>query len=185
MRLPVPERLTLPFQEATSPPSYQLLGIPDGPEGIRATLEIMRRLVRDARRTPDIRELAIRLTESAAGTGNGKNYFGEISALHAYVRDSIRYVQDVNEVETVSPPVEILRLGAGDCDDKAILLAALLESIGHPARFVALAFAPDLYEHVIVETKFGQGWIALETTEDDAEPGWTPAGVVSRMVRHI
>jgi transglutaminase-like putative cysteine protease len=160
-----------------------LLGIPDGPEGIRATLEIMRRLVRDARKTRDVRELALSLT-APTGSGNGKNYFGEVQALTSYVRDQIRYVQDVNEVETISPPSEVIRLGAGDCDDKAILLAALLESIGHPARFVALAFVPDLFEHVLVESKIGQTWMPLETTEE-VPPGWYPEGVIGRMVRHI
>ena len=147
---------------------------------MRATLEIMRRFVREARRTPDIRELALSLTGGLAP----KDFMGEIAALHRFVRDSIRYVQDVNEVETVSPPVDILRTRMGDCDDKATLLAALLESIGHPARFEALAFAPDDFSHVIVATKIGAGWLPLETTED-VEPGWMPDGIVSKMLRHI
>lgn len=161
-------------------PSSQLLAIPDGPEGVRVTLEVMRRLAREARLDPAIQRLAIELTSDVAN----EDFYGEIEALHAFVRDEIRYVQDVNDVETLRLPMETLELRAGDCDDKSVLLAALLESIGHPARFVALAFEPDLFEHVLVETKLGNRWLPLETTKEVA-PGWEPEDVVSRMRRHI
>lgn len=161
-----------------------LLGIPDGPEGIRATLEMMRRAVIAAKINPSIRELAVSLTNDLPD-GDFKS---EIERLFLFVRDRIRYVQDINEVETVQTPDYTLALGAGDCDDKATLLAALLETIGHPARFAALAFAPDQFEHVLVETRLGPRWIALETTPVEGSPadmGWYPPGVVSKMLRHV
>lgn len=166
--------------QATRQP--QLLGLPDGVEGVRATLEIMARLVRAARVSPGVRNTAISLTRSVAN----EDFFGEISELHCFVRDQIRYVGDVNDVETLQTPEETMRVGAGDCDDKSVLLAALLESIGHPSRFAAVAFAPDAFEHVLVETRLGSDgkWIPLETTKP-VEVGWYPEGVVSKMVRHI
>ncbi len=101
----------------------------------------------------------------------------EIERLWRFVRDQIRYVRDVHGVETVQTPERTLQIGQGDCDDKATLLAAMLESIGHPARYVALAFQPSNFSHVLVETKVGRGpratWIAMETTE--LKPfGWYP-----------
>jgi transglutaminase-like putative cysteine protease len=69
---------------------------------------------------------------------------------------------------------------AGDCDDKSVLLAALLESIGHPTRFVAIGFQPDDFEHVFVETKIADRWISLETTEP-VEIGWMPQHIRARL----
>lgn len=157
-----------------------LFGVPDGPEGTRFTLEVMRKFARDARTDPNIRQLAIQLTQ---GLPN-EDFRAEANALFEFVRDRIRYVQDVNEVETVATPQITLELGAGDCDDKATLLAALLESIGHPARFAAIAFAPDNFEHVLVETRIGDRWIPMETTKN-VPMGWYPDGVVSKMLRHV
>lgn len=163
-------------------PRAYLTGISDGPEGIRETLDAMRAIVREWRVRPEIRSLA----ESLIAGVPEKEFGLEAAALHAWVRDSIRYTQDVNEVETLKTPDVLLASRQGDCDDKAILLAALLESIGHPARFVAIAFEPDQFEHVYVETRVGPAWnwVAAETTEP-VEFGWRPQGAISRMVRHI
>lgn len=58
-------------------------------------------------------------------------------------------------------------IGAGDCDDKAILLAALLASIGHDGvRFIALSQEPGQFSHVWVQDWIqGRGWVDLEPTE--------------------
>lgn len=158
----------------------QLLGIPDGPEGVRVTLELMRGLAKAGRINPEVRATADGLVR---GLGQ-QDFTGEVNALFQYVRDQIRYIQDPNDVERLSAPEITLADGSGDCDDKAVLLASLLESIGHPARFVAVAFTPDNFEHVYVETKIGARWIPLESTEP-VQMGWEPPGVVGKMLRHI
>jgi len=175
-----PKLLKLPPMEEHPQGKYVLGFIPEGPDGIRITLEVMRRLAKQYKSAPEVRELAIALTNGL----DAEDWAGEVSALFYFVRDQIRYVLDVNEVETVQSPSDTLRLGAGDCDDKSTLLASLLESIGHPARFAALAFQPDNFEHVLVETEMGRHWIALETTQPVA-PGWYPEGVINKMLRHI
>ncbi|MCS6947865.1 MAG: transglutaminase-like domain-containing protein [Steroidobacteraceae bacterium] len=160
---------------------YRLFGIPDGPEGTRATLRAMAAFVREYRSHPQIRELAMRLVSELPS----ESFSDEIAALHRFVRDHVRYTLDVRDVETVQSPIETLRLMQGDCDDKAVLLAALLESIGHPSRFVAYAFEqPDVYEHVIVETRLGAGWVSLEATKP-VEMGWTPTEWSNRMLHHV
>jgi transglutaminase-like putative cysteine protease len=157
--------------------SSQLRLIPSGKDGIVATLRIMRDMVRQFKKTLPIRTLALQLTNGMAQ----KAWSQEIAALHAFVRDRIRYVRDITDVETVQTPVVTLQMGAGDCDDKVTLLAALLESIGHPTRFVAVGFRPEDYEHVYLETRLGAGWIPLETTEP-VEPGWSPPRVACKIV---
>lgn len=112
-----------------------------------------------------------------------KAWIAEIKALHSFVRDKIRYLKDINGVETVHTADAVLTLGAGDCDDKSVLLASMLESIGHQTRFVAVGFQPGRFSHVFVQTKVGNKWLSLETTEP-VKPGWEPAKIVSRLVKH-
>ena len=154
--------------------------LPSGQEGIIKTLNIMRQIVRDYRKHPTVRELALRLT-----SGNKQNDVVEdVKSLHAFVRDAIRYVNDTRQVETLQTPLATLELRAGDCDDKSILLASLLESIGRPARFVAVGFRPQSFCHVMVEVKLGNKWIPLETIKN-VPAGWFPANVRAKMIIHV
>lgn len=165
-----------PYSGLTS----SLSNIPDGSAGIRATLEVMRSLANQFKTNLDIRTLAVGLTSQFAQ----KDYVSEVKALQVFVRDKIRYVKDVKGVETLQTPLVTLKMRSGDCDDKCTLLASLLESIGHPARFVAVGFQNDVYEHVLVETRVGRGWLPLECTEP-VEIGWYPSNVKSRMVIYV
>ena len=150
--------------------TQQLLDIGNGAQGTRNTLRVMSSLVRETRIEPLIRSLAVSLTSDA---GN-KQYMQEVDALFCFVRDRIRYVMDTNGVERVENPLTLLQTRAGDCDDKCTLLAALLESIGHPCRFCAVGYnAPGQYEHVYLETLVGRKWVALDPTED-VNVGWAP-----------
>ena len=164
------------FAAANKPLSATLQAIPDGKEGTIATLKIMKELVKAGKKSLPVRSLAVSLTNGTAS----KDWFGELKKLHAFVRDRIRYVRDIRDVETVQTPDATLAIGAGDCDDKSVLLASLLESIGHPTRFVAIGFKPDDFAHVYVESRVGTSWVPLETTEP-VEIGWSPSGVVSRL----
>lgn len=157
-------------------PQVTLQQIPSGPRGIYQTLRVMRQLTREGKRQYSIRDLAL----SVVRRNGHKDWFGEIRDLHHYVRDRIRYIKDIRGIETLATPEKTLEIGQGDCDDKSVLLATLLESIGHPTRFVAVAFKPGVYSHVLVESKLGKKWISLETTEP-VSTGWSPPGVLNRM----
>jgi hypothetical protein len=143
----------------------------------------MRDIVRAAVRDPRMvaRNQAITITR---GCGN-KDFRCEIESIHEWVEKNIRFVRDINGIETLQTPARTLELGVGDCDDHSILLSALLEATGHPTRFVAVGFAPGDFSHVLTETKLGEKWIPLETTVAGAHIGWYPPNVRSRMVQKI
>lgn len=152
--------------------------LPADSPGTHATLKIMAGLVRQYKRDPMIRDTAISLTSSL----RPRDWSGEARALYEYVRDRIRYTRDVLGVETIQTPPVTMELEAGDCDDKSTLLAALLESIGHPTRFVATGYkAPQHFSHVYVESLIGSRWLPLDATTTH-EFGWTPRTPVSRMI---
>lgn len=156
--------------------------IPEGIDGTKATLRIMRDFARASVRNPA--QIVRQKAESLVRGLPPRQWFQEIRALHEFVRDEIRYLRDPVGVERVATPEATLEIGQGDCDDKATLLAALLDSIGHPSRFVAVAFDGQGFSHVLVETKVAHSgndrkdWMPLETIID-RPAGWFPAGVTN------
>jgi transglutaminase-like putative cysteine protease len=157
-----------------------LADLPSGEQGTATTLRLMRRFVHDYRTSGQVRETALALIADV----RQKDWVGEVRAVFDWVRDHIRYTRDINGVETLQTPEATLELGAGDCDDKSTLLAALLESIGHPTRFVAAGYQMlGRYSHVYVETHIGSRWVPLDATLIDKPMGSLPrAPVIARMV---
>jgi len=167
------------FDASNQPMTATLQAIPDGKAGTVATLKIMREVTKAGKRALPVRNLALSLISELPQ----KDWFNEVKILHRFVRDKIRYVKDIHGIETVQTPEVTLALRAGDCDDKSVLLASLLESIGHPTSFVAVGFKPDDFVHVYVETRIDKTWLPLETTEP-VEVGWRPKNTVSRLSIH-
>lgn len=143
------------------PDRATLQDIPGGSEGTRATLRTMAGLARAARILPIIRTLAVSII---AGLPH-KAYAQQAAHVQAWVQINIQYVRDVRTVETLTPPPYLLTTRAGDCDDQAMLVASLLESIGLPARLVAGGHTPESYAHVWAEVFVDGQWCACETTE--------------------
>ena len=160
--------------------THELFGIPGGAEGTRQTLRIMRELVREWKIHPRLRQLAKKIVQGCPS----KNIRCEVSNLHRYVSNTIRYVRDVQGVETVQAPDVTLRDKSGDCDDQAVLIGALLCSIGHPVRFMAVGFRPGRFAHVYAETPIGPDWVAVETTMKGWPIGRKPRGVI-HMVQKV
>lgn len=154
--------------------------IPDGVAGIEATLATMGAIVREYRRNPEVRGVALEILESV----ESKNYVGEARALFHYVQRTIRYTQDPDGVEWVQTPDKTILIGHGDCDDMATLLATMLASVGKPTRFVAAGFNGGPIEHVWTEVKIGGRWFAMDPTEIEAEFGWKPPGITETRVWH-
>lgn len=166
---PVPRRITL-------------RGIPSGAEGIRETLRVMSGMVRAFKKHPAIREMACQLVSGVPQY----DHAGEIAAIHAYVRDGIRYTNDIRGVETVQTPLVTLSNRVGDCDDKSTLIASLLESIGKATRLRAVGFGDaGGYSHVLADVRVGRSgkWVPLETIKP-VPVGWQPAGIKRSMVAH-
>ncbi len=157
----------------------RLQALPDGESGIRETMKLMRQLVRTGKKNTIIRMKALSLITKA----QQKDWLSEIKALHEFVRDHIRYVKDTRGVEVLHTPEKLLEIGQGDCDDKSILLASLLESIGHPTRFIVMSQVKGKFCHVFVETKVKDKWISLETTEP-VPMGWKPKNIHEILTIH-
>lgn len=181
------------------PVPAQVVSIPSGRAGVQATLALMVKLVRQYKAHPLIRETARSLVQGCAD----RDVDCEISALQAFVRDSIRYTADVDGVETLQTPVVTLgylepafgQYGAGgtasgDCDDKSTLLASLLQAVGIPGAFCAVQLqGSGVYSHVLVEARLrrrtGVEYVPLETIVEGVGPGWFPPDATCFMLAHF
>jgi transglutaminase-like putative cysteine protease len=146
-----------------------------GLRGIRQTLGIMRAYVKAGRIDPAIRQAATTIVFLQPP----KDEPSEVRALLQYMQQSVRYVKDVLNVETLSTAEKTLAGRIGDCDDQSVLLAALCESIGYPTRFVVAGYAtPGILEHVYLQVCVDGEWIDADPTESHPL-GWAPEDPVT------
>lgn len=161
----------------THPPllSGTLIPTPDGKAGAYHTVGIMRGMVNEGKLQPEI----LHASHSLIGLAPQHGEWTEAETLFHFVRDDVRYIPDVLGVETLTEPAFVLQRCSGDCDDKATLLAALLESVGRPTRFVLAGYTPGLreYEHVYLQTLVNGEWISADPSVPVAF-GWEAPGAV-------
>lgn len=126
-------------------------------------------------KSPKIREFALKILNDV-GVKN-KDYRGMTIAIHNWVRDNIRYVNDPVGQETVCHPEYVLQLRAGDCDDASTLEAALLGSLGIDTRFVVVGLQigggfSHVYLQAEVKQPTGTAWMSLDPIMRQYPAGW-------------
>jgi hypothetical protein len=132
--------------------------LPDGIAGVDATVRKMVELAHSqyGSKSSRIRALAIDIVRNAGIPD--KDYFGEMVAIHNWVRDNIRYVRDPIGQETLSYPEETaFNSRAGDCDDLSTLEMALLGAIGMESYPVVVGMFPGHFSHVYLHGKVPPG----------------------------
>lgn len=91
------------------------------------------------------------------------DYASEVLALNYWVYQNIRYIPDPTNVELVKDPERLIQTGSGDCDDIAVLCAALLLAVGKTPAFMLVAFGNSpLPSHVFALVKTPSGWVPLD-----------------------
>lgn len=161
---------------APSPPdlSARIDYAPSGPRQVWDTVARMREMIRRSRVDPRVIQSAVGITY----TTPERDGLSQVRALFEYVRDQIRYVLDVHQVETLCDPAMTLQRMVGDCDDQTALLCSLAEAIGYPTRLVMAGYSSEHFEHVYCQIFASGIWIDCDPTE--RQPfGWVPPGAVS------
>lgn len=133
---------------------------------VRDTLALMASMVRERRDDRTVRNLALRLTE---GCRRGDAQC-RMHRILRYARGAMRYELDPRGGELIHDPVDTIErvaahgLAAGDCDDGAVLVSAMLESLGIKTRLAAVSTRTDRkLHHVAVEAQDPSGfWIYLD-----------------------
>jgi hypothetical protein len=147
--------------------------IPESDESATAqTIGVMAELVREDSTAPSIRRAT-----AAAIAGTPRDQENVAAAIHRWVREHVRFVQDSSlagfspdpdAAEVLVRPIDLLSMPQpeGDCDDFSMLAAAMLRSAGIRSAFktvAADATSPD-YSHVYVVTLLPSGAKALDAS---------------------
>jgi transglutaminase-like putative cysteine protease len=144
--------------------------IPAGDAGTAATLGLMAQLARAGAVTPIVRQVAVAVASGAAV----RDGILQADTLRNWIEDHSVFIRDPQGTELLHDPALMVRsiLTSGvihvDCDDIAILAAALGVAVGLRARFVVVGFrdprAP--FRHVWAELQDPRGgpWRELDIT---------------------
>jgi len=145
-------------------------------DGMRTTIRLIGSAIKDGKGYLPIRNYAAAMATRA----KPKDYFGQLREVYNDFLKRWRYVRDPNGLETVArSPKALYQLvlgfnggvgqgkGAGDCDDAAAAMGALLESIGFPVRLATTAplnARGRLFSHVFIQTRLPgrPGWLTVD-----------------------
>jgi len=136
-------------------PKTASVKLANGSNGNIQTAQLMAKVARQYSSHPVVRQLALNILLAH----NVKaNYFkDEALAIARYVKSKIRYVRDINRIETLYSPLTLIDqikrgVAQADCDDYATLIATLLLSIGHSPFFKIIKYQAGMgpYAHVYV-----------------------------------
>lgn len=159
-----------------------------GDAGTHQSLSAMRAAVEADQTSPLVRHTAV---QAIAGAPE-RNFTAELSGILDYVRERVRYTRDPLDVEYVQTPDFMLRAirqdgtVSGDCDDSAVLFAALSEAVGYATRFSVLGDAGEYFSHVIVEVQNPAGvWVPVDPSHRGRGVGWRPTVGVGREANEM
>lgn len=186
--------------------THQVESLPvtdNGLDAVRATLSKMAAIIRKYRTDVTTLNWARQLIVACGIKDLRQSKRAAITCLQNWVRDHIVYVYDPNGAELLQTPPQTLAIGTGDCDDKTLLLLAMLESIGLETELLGVGGSgagwasdpgnpsdpslPPPYSHVLGAVRYGpmtgrlppflDGWLTLETIVPGAPPGYKPPGI--------
>lgn len=161
--------------EPVRSPRVERFEIPWGHAGIDVTVEHMRALARSSALTETVRRKAELLA--------GRDELETAANIRRFIARRVRFEFDPPGVELIRTPELLLHTvdcrgrAVGDCDDVAVLAAALGLARGLEAAYILLGFTDaEPYEHVYTELRTPAGWVELDTTR----PAQMPPGLEIR-----
>ena len=150
-------------------------GLRDGEiNTVSDTLKLMSKFTIAGRNNVNIILLARRLTNNIPEN----NKLEMAKRIFYFVRNNIKYINDPFAHELLIEPSKLLVIKQGDCDDKSMLLASLLLSIGIPTRFIAVK-RPNhkTFSHVYCEGYIDGKWIPMDASGKNTPFGFACASI--------
>jgi hypothetical protein len=158
--------------------------LPAGDAGVAKTIKHMGVLAvgLEGALHPALRALAITIVQGTAA----RDDYAQAAAIFEWVKQNIEFRGEYDEL--LQTPLVTAQLQAGDCDDHATLVMALLRAIGIQSDFVTVATDPtdpdQQFSHVFTSAwiRNKQAWLPLDTTVDRSYPGWQPERITRVQV---
>jgi hypothetical protein len=158
-----------------------------GDQGVTQTINVIRQLVDDAVKDPQVNVTAI---EIVRGVPDQFSRDQKAAAIYTALANRWFYVEDpvgpFGPKETLRPVRTLLWNFAGDCDDASVLIASLLGTIGIPSRLVTIAAdpsSPDEFSHIYPEAGVAPGvWVPMDIARPGSFYGSAPARFFRKRV---
>jgi hypothetical protein len=136
-----------PLENLGKLPDQEIRKVGNGINGNLDTIEVMKKMAREYSR----HDLVKRLSTNILHYNNipSHHYLDEARAIGEFVKKHVRYVKDPVGTESLQAPDMMIRMmkdagyTMGDCDDMALLTAAMLMSVGIRPRFRAVRYRGD------------------------------------------
>lgn len=137
--------------------------------GVEGVLSASSRLVTKYTGDERIRSLALKITRTIrrhwlTGQPDLRNIDAIASAIYKWMVRNVNYVRDPWDVERIQSPFVTITQRAGDCDDHAILGAALLQSLGIQTGFRIVSRTGRHFDHIYAVYRSPTGWKSFDTT---------------------
>lgn len=152
------------WQRLLAVPPHRLAAY--GNVGVPGTIKLMREAALGPR--GEGHPGMMRLVHSIMRGVRQKDYVAEVAALNYWLCRNYRYTRDPVHVEVVRDPIAFCENKlSGDCDDTATFLAAGVNILGCPARFVTAGFRrtpePE-FTHVFTEAFISRNncWVVVD-----------------------
>ena len=130
-----------------------------------------------------VNALMIQMARDITKRWNTRSRMDEANAIQGWINRRVRYVPDPHGAEMMADPVTTIKNG-GDCDDMAILAAALLQAIGHDARIAAVTWEGRTDASHAVALDLTAGCVVDPTVS--INPGeWPPLGYKVQALKFI
>jgi len=146
--------------------------------------------IQKGRTDPRVRAFAVQAVSRKCGKKwcvPERDWWGEARAVFGAIRENVRYVRDIHNVDTFQAPGRTLEFGGADCDDYTITLGSALQSIGFPikVRIVQSVDSPD-YNHVFalvgLPPRDPHGWYAMDASVNKPA-GWHPPKAMLKKIK--
>lgn len=155
-----------------------------GDLGALQTLRRMKQIANASLGDPLVIETARSIVENAGVLG--RDQWGKYLALRQWIEEHVQFLPDPVGLELLSTPRYMLQrirqaqFVSGDCDDAAILGAALGKAVGLRAKYRALSFVNQRrpFQHVYTLLLVNGKWANLDATRSPRTDPPDPARVL-------
>lgn len=136
-------------------------------ELLSTTVKWVKKMAWEAKHIPAIKATAVYILNEA-GITHGRNRQKSARAITDWVYNNIRFFNDPHHVETVQTPQQTLLREYGDCDDMAVLMGALLMSMGIEVQYRIVGIRQP--EHIHIEAMTEKGWHGFDPAVTMGDP---------------
>lgn len=138
---------------------------------------------RDLEITPFLKHVGSRIASSCEGVS--ENCYSK--AMYLFVRDNIKYVQDPDG-EYIEGPKAVLLSGSADCDGQAVLLYALLKSVGVESRIAVTNDHAFVQANLPTKSYFYRPvmrWVSMDPTCKSCDIGEVDSRNLNEIVGYV